>query len=207
MPAVAVNWPNMAQINTWYKAYCDTHSKANKSFFERATLLQDIEGGLGDSFEDFLRDPEKGFGLTPVEAQRCIDLVEAIKRYPGGNHKSSMLWEAMGDQIIRLVKIPDPIIRKSVRDRCYRHAEEMNGFISSPMLTNFIKLADPNYFEEHPTRRKLAKDRLVRDNIKLQKKVNSLANGLRHAVEFLIEAGYTPEEAGISIASRKIADI
>jgi len=209
MPAAVAQqiWPNKTQTKTWYKAYCKTQSTANKAAFERAVLLGDIEGALGEKFEDFLRDPEKGFGLTPLETQKGVDLVVAFKRYPGGNHKSGLLWEAMGEQITRLQKIPNAIVRKSVRDRCYREAEELNGFISASKLTTFIKMADPNYFVAHPSQRKMAKDVLVKNNVKLQKQVNSLSNGLRRAVELLLEEGYTLEQTGITKISLKIADL
>jgi len=211
MPAIEIEaWPPAAQVNTWYQAYCETRSKSNEAIFERASLLRDIEEVLEDTFESFLRDPEKGFGLTPVEAQRGVDLVFTIKRYPGGDHKSALLWEAMGDQIIRLAALEDPAVRKKVRDRCYREAEELNGFISAAKLTSFIKAVDPTYYEARPSTRKLIKDKLVKANVQKQKDLNSCTFGIRKALKHLIdEEGYDPETAQsfFTKASVKIAKI
>jgi len=195
MPAV-MNWPAAAVVKVWYQAYCDTQSTINEAIYDQAKQLSEWCEHLTDEgidFGKFLRHPEKGFGLSQIKAQNAVELVEAFKRYPGGNHKSALLWDSLGVQITRLPKIEDSQTRRKVRDRVYRHAEDMNGYVSPSQMTNFIKIADPNYYEEHPSNNVIAKQQMATDAAKMEKRFMIMMHSMKRAIKFLEKEDLNPE--------------
>jgi hypothetical protein len=125
----------------------------------------------------------EGIGLTKREADNELELLAAFDRYKD----NTLLWDALGARIVRIARITDSALRDAVKGRVERRSQWIGGYVSDSKLTAIINECDPEYFENNPGERAIARARLDEHSEALAKERATLIRGVQSALAALEE--------------------